>query len=66
MPVYIFYSLYEKHNSVIKIMYLFHCFLDPLKHYSCFSELEKTIYLIYRNTPNSSFCSVISSHNIAL
>lgn len=62
MHVYIFYSLYEKQNSVIKIMYLFHCFLDPLKYCRCFSELEKTMYLIYRNTSNSSFCFVIGSH----
>lgn len=62
MYVYIFYSLYEKHNPVIKIMYLFHCFLDPLKYGRCFSELEKTMYLIYRNTPNNSFCFVIGSH----
>lgn len=64
MPVYVFYSLYERHNLVIKIMYLFHCFLDPLKHCRCFSELEKD--LIYRNIPTHSFCFVIDSQNIAL
>lgn len=48
--IYFLFSEWNTYNVIINMMYLFHCFLDPWRHCRCFSELEKTMYLIYKST----------------